>query len=286
MRLDIKERIENLAKNLESLPSLPAVASKIIQLVSDPNVSFKMIAEEISKDQSMTTNLLKLSNSAYFSKGKEITSVERAIVIMGLKEVKDIIMVIATKPILNKEIIGYDLEKGILWQQGLLVSDLAKRIAIMKKRKDIADVVFTGGIIHNVGKVILALFVKSAFSEIIDAVQNKNMTFSDAEREIMGFSHQEIGEMILNKWEFPPVLKSIVRYYQEPGKAPDEFKLEVSIVHIASVLSLMAGVGIGSDGMFYEFSQDAISKVGISENAIEELFSMIPDIISQTGELV
>ena len=64
------------------------------------------------------------------------------------------------------------------------------------------------------------------------------------------------------------------------------FKLEVSIVHIANVLSLMAGIGIGSDGMYYEFSQEAVAKVGISEKVIEELFSNIPEILKQTGELV
>ena len=285
MRLDIKERIESIANNLDALPALPEVASKIMSMVNNSDVSFKKIADEISKDQSMTTNLLKLCNSAYFSKGKEITSVERAIVILGLKEVKDIVMVIATKPILNKDITGYDLEQGKLWQQGLLVSDLSKRIALMKKRRDVADVVYTGGIIHNVGKVVLAIFIKSAFNDIINAVQTKNITFSEAEKETIGYSHQEIGEKILDNWKFPPVLKSIVGYYDKPEKAPKEFKYEVSIVHIASVLSLMAGIGIGSDGMFYEFSEEAISTVGISERDLEKLFTNIPEIIKVTSEL-
>ena len=163
MQENIKQRIESVINNLDQLPSIPEVASKIINMVNDPDVSFKKVAEEISQDQSMTTNILKLANSAYFSKGKEITSIDRAIVILGLKEVKDIIMVIATKPILNKSVLGYDLEQGDLWRQGLVVATLAKRIAMAKKRKDVADVVFTGGLIHNVGKLVLAIFCQKCF---------------------------------------------------------------------------------------------------------------------------
>ena len=90
MQVSIKERIETIMNNIDQLPSIPEVASKIINMVNDPNVSFKEVSEEISKDQAMTTNILKLSNSAYFSKGKEISSIERAMVILGLKEVKNI----------------------------------------------------------------------------------------------------------------------------------------------------------------------------------------------------
>jgi HD-like signal output (HDOD) protein len=224
MHEHIKQRIESIIGNLDQLPSIPEVASKILNMVNDPEVSFRHVAEEISKDQAMTTNILKLCNSAYFSKGKEITSIDRAIVTIGLKEVKDIVMVVATKPVLDKFVIGYDLAKGDLWKQGIVVATVAKDLALKIKRKDIADVVFTGGIIHNVGKVVLALFVQNTFKDIMQAVETKNITFSEAERDIMGFSHQEVGEKILEKWKFPPVLKSIVRYYQDPEQAPKEHR--------------------------------------------------------------
>src|SRR4030042_7185508 len=189
MQTDIKQRIESVINNIDQLPSIPEIASKVINMVNDPNVSFKQVSEEISKDQAMTTNILKLSNSAFFSKGKEISSVERAMVTLGLKEVKNIIMLLATKPVLDKPVIGYDLEKGSLWEQSLLVATLSNNIALMINRKDIADVVFTGGIIHNVGKVVIALYVQSAFKQIVELVNTKSMSFHLAERSIMGYDH-------------------------------------------------------------------------------------------------
>ncbi len=285
MHAHIKQRIESIINNIAALPTIPEVATKILSMVNDPNVSFKAVAEEISKDQAMTTNILKLCNSAYFSKGREISSIDRAIVILGIKEVTNIVMVVATKPILNKFIIGYDLGKGELWKQGLLVGTMAKRIALLKNRKDIADVVFTGGIIHNIGKTVLAIFVQNTYNDIMSEISTKGCTFSEAEKTVMGYSHQELSEKILEKWNFPPVLKAIARFYSEPEKAPEEFKQEVSIVHIANTISIMAGIGIGSDGLFHQLSRDALESAGISNDELEELFSKIPEMTKQVLEI-
>jgi HD-like signal output (HDOD) protein len=286
MREDFKKRIDSIITNIDQLPSIPEVASKVINMVNDPNVSFKLIAEEISKDQSMTTNILKLCNSAYFSKGKEIVSIDRAIVTLGLKEVKDIVMVIAAKPVLDKAIIGYDLGKGDLWQQGLLVATLSKKIALLKNRKDIADAVFTGGLIHNVGKLVLALFIQGSLAEILNTVEEKQIPFNLAEREVLGYSHNEIGEKILDKWKFPEVLKAVVRYYDEPENVPPKYAFEVSVVHVASALSIMAGVGIGSDGLYHALNEKAVKTAGLTDEAITELFAKIPESLKTVKDLL
>jgi len=254
-------------------------------MVNNPDVSFKQVALEISKNQAMTANILKLCNSAFFSKGKEITSIDRAIVTLGLKEVKDIVLLVAAKPVLDKAVIGYDLGQGDLWKQGLSVATMSRDIALGKKRKDIADVVFTGGIIHNVGKVVIALFVQQAFMNILDLVQSSGITFHEAEKSVLGFNHQEVGEKILEKWNFPPVLRSIVRFYQDPELAPAEHQFEVSIVHVANAICLMGGVGIGNDGLYHEMKDQAVKKVGLTQNELETLFGRTPDILKQIRDL-
>ena len=286
MHAHIKQRIESTISNIAALPTIPEVATKILNMVNDPEVSFKAVAEEISKDQTMTTNILKLCNSAYFSKGKEITSIDRAIVTLGIKEVTNIVMVIAAKPILDKAVIGYDIGRGELWKQGLIVGTIAKKIALLKNRKDISDVVFTGGIIHNVGKTVLAVFVQNTYNDILNEVNTKNITFNEAEKSIMGYSHQEISEKILEKWNFPPVLRAIVRYYSEPENAPDTYKSEVSIVHLANTISTLAGIGIGSDGLYHQISKSALDTLKISNAELEELYTRIPETINQIRDLM
>ncbi len=285
MHIKIKERLESVINDLEQLPALPEAVTKIINMVNNPDVDFKLVANEISKDQTITTNLLKLCNSAYFSKGKEISSIDRAIVTLGLKEVKDVVMVVSAKAVLNKVIVGYDLLKGMLWEHDLAVAILSKNIALMKKDKQNADVVFTGGLIHDVGKTVLALFVQHAFKEIMSTVETKGIPFQEAERDVMGFDHQEVGEKILAKWNFPEVLRNIVRYHHEPERAPAQYMKMVSIVHIANTICLMAGIGIGSDGLFHEISTKAIQAVGLTDKELEQLYSSTPDIVNQMRDL-
>jgi HD-like signal output (HDOD) protein len=285
MDQNIKQRIDTIIGNIDQLPNLPEVASKVINMVSNPDVSFKQVAQEIAKNQAMTANILKLCNSAYFSKGNEITSIVRAIVTLGLKEVKDIVLLVAAKPVLEKPVIGYDLGQGDLWKQGLAVASMSRDIALDKKKKEIADVVFTGGIIHNVGKVVIALYVQQAFKKILERVQTESIPFHQAEKDIMGYNHQEVGEKILEKWNFPPVLRSIVRFYQEPENAPAEHRLEVSIVHIANAICLMGGIGIGSDGLYHEIKDAAIKKAGLTPDELEDLYSRVPEILKQIRDL-
>ncbi len=285
MDTHIKQRIESIITNLDQLPSIPDVASTILNMINDPEVSFKRVAEEISKDQAITTNILKLCNSAFFSKGKEISSIDRAIVTLGLKEIKDLVIIAVTKAILNKEIIGYDLAKGDLWIHGLAVAILSKKIALQKNMKGLSDIVFTGGIIHDVGKTVLALYVQRTFKEILKMVESAGIPFQEAEKEIMGFDHQEIGERILMKWNFPDILKAIVRFHHQPDKAPDEFKSVASIVHIANIICLMAGIGIGSDGLYHDLNSFALTTLNLSEQELETLYSEIPEMMNQVKEI-
>lgn len=280
MHTQIKDRIEQIINNLKELPSIPDVAGKVISMVNDPDVSFKAVAREISRDQAITTNVLKLCNSAYFNRGKEITSVERAVVTLGIKEVKDIVVLAATKTILDKSVMGYDLAQGELWKHGLAVAVLSKKICMMKNKKSIADIAFTGGIIHDVGKTILALYVQRTYKEIIDTVIAKQIPFQMAEKEVMGFDHQEIGEQILKKWSFPEVLINIVRYHHEPDMAPDKYKIITSVIHIANTICLMGGIGIGSDGLYHELNDTALKLLSFKNSELEGLYTDLPSIIN------
>lgn len=286
MHEHIQKRIQSIIDNIHQLPSIPDVASKVLNMAHDPNVSFKAVAEEISRDQSITTNILKLCNSAYFSKGKEISSVDRAIVTLGLKEVKDIVVVAATRELLNKGIVGYDLAGGELWKHSLAVATLAKRISIMKNRKGVADIAFTGGLIHDVGKTVLAIFVQGVFKEVLDLAERDRIPFTAAEREVMGFDHQEIGEKILAKWKFPDVLKAVVLHHHAPAKTAEPHRPIVSMVHVANSVCLMAGIGIGADGLYHELSDEAVKGLAFTNRELEKLYADTPQVLNEIREIL
>ena len=286
MLTHVKNRIESIINNINQLPSIPEVASHVLNMVNNPDIDFKQVAAEISKDQALTTNLLKLCNSAYFSKGKEISSLDRAIVTLGIKEVKDAVLVIATRTVLDKVVMGYDLTKGMLWQHGVAVAMMAKKIAMLTGEKARADIAFTGGLIHDVGKTVLALFVQNVFKDIMNAVENQSLSFHSAEKATMGSEHQAIGEKVVEKWKCPEILKDIVRFHHQPFESSETNRKMVSIVHIANSVCLMAGIGIGSDGLFHELSTEAIALTGLADVQLESLYSEIPELLNQTKDIV
>ena len=286
MHEHIKERIKTVIANLNALPSMPEVVTRIINMVNDPNVDFKLVADEISRDQAITTNILKIANSAYFSKGKEIASVEKALVTLGMKEVKDIVVVAATKQVLDKPIIGYDLAKGELWKHNVAVAMLAKKIAIDKKKKNLADLVFTGGIIHDVGKTMLAIYVANTFKDIIQSTVDNQITFAQAEQLLLGFDHQEIGQIILKKWQFPESLQNIVRYHHDADNAPQSDMEAVAIVHVANTICQMAGIGIGGDGLYYELSGKGIEATDMDDNELQHYYSITPELLKMAKQIM
>ncbi|MBN2435188.1 MAG: HDOD domain-containing protein [Spirochaetes bacterium] len=286
MHEHIKERIKTVIANLNALPSMPEVVTRIINMVNDPNVDFKLVAEEISRDQAITTNILKIANSAYFSKGKEIASVEKALVTLGMKEVKDIVVVAATKQVLDKPVIGYDLAKGELWKHNVAVAMLAKKIAIDKKKKNLADLVFTGGIIHDVGKTVLAIYVASTFKDLIQSTVDNQITFAQAEQLLLGFDHQEIGQIILKKWQFPESLQNIVRYHHDADDAPQSDIEAVAIVHVANTICQMAGIGIGGDGLYYELSGKAIEATGLDDSELQHYYGITPELLKMARQIM
>ncbi|HRX15480.1 MAG TPA: HDOD domain-containing protein [Spirochaetota bacterium] len=286
MHEHIKERIKTVIANLNALPSMPEVVTRIINMVNDPNVDFKLVAEEISRDQAITTNILKIANSAYFSKGKEIASVEKALVTLGMKEVKDIVVVAATKQVLDKPVIGYDLAKGELWKHNVAVAMLAKKIAIDKKKKNLADLVFTGGIIHDVGKTVLAIYVASTFKDLIQSTVDNQITFAQAEQLLLGFDHQEIGQIILKKWQFPESLQNIVRYHHDADDAPQSDMEAVAIVHVANTICQMAGIGIGGDGLYYELSGKAIEATGLDDTELQHYYGITPELLKMAKQIM
>ncbi|MBI3394907.1 MAG: HDOD domain-containing protein, partial [Spirochaetia bacterium] len=150
---NLRPDVEAQLADIKKLPTLPGIARRAIVLAQNPEVDFHKLAEEISKDTAVTASVIRMSNSAYFRPSRRILSVHEAIVTLGLKTVKDIIVIAATEGIINVPLESYRLEGGALWEHSLLVAEIASTISRAKKTTAPADVAFTAGILHDIGKV-------------------------------------------------------------------------------------------------------------------------------------
>ena len=275
---EIKSQIETMLRNIEGLPSFPSIVQKVLSMVSNPDANFQELTQEISRDPGLTAAIIRLSNSAYYSPSREIRSVQEAIVTLGLRTVKDIVLVTTSKGILKQKIEGYKLDASDLWDHSLLVAGLSARIA--EKTGAVGpDVAFTAGLMHDVGKVVLASFFRKIYRKIdMEMQENPQLRFTELEKKHMGFTHGEVGAHLLKIWHFPKELIEAALFNYHPEKAKINPEL-TSIVHVANMIALSAGVGVDAGGMAEPLSKVALEKLRLKESDLQQFYENLPELL-------
>jgi putative nucleotidyltransferase with HDIG domain len=267
----------NIIAKVEEFPSLPAATTKLLSLLYDSNAAVVEIEEILRMDPGLTANVLKLSNSAYFGFPSEIGSIHKAVVLLGAKRLMQLVMTSCVNSVMNKSVPGYDLSPGEMWRHSVAVSVAAEGlIGELNVRK--ADEIFTAALLHDVGKLVLGEFVKDDIKKI-EKILSKDIPFEVAEQIVLGTDHAQIGAKILKNWGLPSEIVSAVRWHHDPDAA-DETSMLIDIVHVANVLCLMIGIGVGREGLQYRPSPVVTKRLGIKSAHLEKVASHTLDWVS------
>ncbi len=258
-----------ILRELVGLPSMPHVVTQALQIVSAEESSIADLARVVETDPAIAAKTLRLANSAYYGLPKRVSSIHKAAIILGNKNIVDIIFMAATSSLLNKTLPGYGLDPGALWRHSLRVAFGAKIIS-SKTTFDSTDDAFAAGLLHNIGKVAMDRYIlekKTAFDELL---RDGRHTFMQAETRILGVNHSEIASELCFKWRIPAALCSALQYYPYPSKSLGN-ELAYTI-HVADVLAKRSEVG--SDGKGKEehcIEMGAIEFLGLEEEELEPL---------------
>lgn len=268
--------LKDLAIKVEEIPILPDRINKIIEITENPDSDIKDLEDEILKDQSITSKILKLANSTYYGYAKRICTISEAIVLLGSQTIKSLVLTSAVSKLLINELPGgYHLGKYDLWNQSQSCAMISKFIALQIHYPS-PEEAYIAGLLRDIGKPILNYYVSQEYNYILNKIENESKTFIQAEEEALGFTHAQIGSMVAEKWNFPTPLVESIHYHHSPEKAQSNQKL-VSIVHIADAITMMMGIGLGSDGLSYNFSNFAFKTLRIKEEDIEDIIFQVAD---------
>lgn len=273
--------VERILRKVNEIPPLPMVVVKAIKTLDDPKSSSSDVAKIVSQDEGLTAKILKLANSAYYGFPRSIGTLSEAITVLGYNTVKSLIYAAAAHGHMSGELQGYALDRGELWRHSLGVAIVCREIAKKVKYKDIEQA-FVAGLLHDIGKIVLNQFVRFGFTLILKKVETEKVPFHEAEREILGFDHTDIGSKIAERWNLPLELVDAIANHHSPEKAAVSPKL-TSIVHVADAVCLMLGWGIGADGLLYPLSEFALQTLGIDN--MDELISVSSDTLRQEEDL-
>ncbi len=254
-------------ERIRTFPAMPAFVTQVITLLNDPHADAALIASQVKFDPGMTANILRLANSAEFGARRSVRSLQEAVVRLGLKQLFQLVVANGMTSRYSRPMPGYDLQPDELLRHSLWAA-LAAEEFCTRLSMPMPDLLFTAGLLHDLGKLILDDFIALEKTRIQSLLDEKKRSFDTIETKVLGICHAEAGAAIVDHWHFPPELVATARWHHKPEQA-GEHKTIASVVHLAEFLSYSQGLGTGIDGLSYRLSQEAIDHLGVRPKDLE-----------------
>ena len=264
--------VKDIVSRIDQLEPIPAVATQILALAEDPDSSLSDIADLIMNDPALTANLLKICNSAFFGLNRKVESLRDAIAFVGLDHIIFLVMLGSVSRNLKKQTQGYGLGEGELWRHAVLSAHIAKTLAEKTGQSQHKHLVYTAALLKDIGKLILGRFVAFSYEEINILVSSQGFSFNDAEKEIIGMNHEELGAMVCQKWRFSEKLTYIIRYHHLSDESARDDTITL-LVYLADIICMMMGICTGVDGLCYRFYGGVLNRMNLTEKDLQAIMA-------------
>lgn len=230
-----------LAAAVEKMPAFPKSVQRILELSRDINCPPKELVAVIEKDPVMTMKLLRALNSAYYNFPRHITSVNQSVVYLGLNTIKNMALSFAAMGTLSQDnAAGFDIQRYLL--HSLATASLAR---LVSQKFEVADAdpadCYIAGLLHDFGKVVFAQFMAEEFKQALQKSIDEAIPLYLAEQSVIGSDHTVVGAMLVEKWQFPGSMSSIILEHHAP---PQEASGVAVCLYVANQLSNYLGFSV------------------------------------------
>ncbi|MBI2355132.1 MAG: HDOD domain-containing protein [Deltaproteobacteria bacterium] len=282
-------KAEQLVAKIDDLPTIPVVATQVLQLLDQPDVRIEQVADLMLSDQVMAARVLKMVNSPVYKPGQEITSLKRALVYLGLKHIREVALTTSFIDAFDENAGAFEI--STFWEHSFGVGMVSKIIAGKIGYHD-QEQAYIAGIIHDLGEVFLSNFLRDEFQAVLDSIKDKPVKLVDAEAEQLGTSHCEIGLCMARKWNFPEVYCEVIAYHHTPSEATIDPVL-CAIVNLSDLFCSVRELNYGgrewvSFNLFEEQAWQILKKESpsLAELDVERFCYELDDAIPDVKELV
>jgi putative nucleotidyltransferase with HDIG domain len=230
------KRIEALIRNMGELPTIPSVFLVVNKMLSDPHTSAIDVGQAVSNDQVIASKILKLANSAFYGFAGRVNTVPHAIAVLGFNATKNVVLTTGVLSTLNLKapIKGFNLEA--FWKHSSAVGAIARLVAeeFYAQKKEEA---FVAGLLHDIGKLILAICAPEDFAHCINLATSKGCLFLEAEKEALGVCHTDIAAWINGRWNLPKEIAAVMINHHKSINILNEHARLIAVVKLADVLA-------------------------------------------------
>jgi len=263
-----KSQFRRALREVKNLPTLPGIIAKLTRMAEDPDTTTEQMGKVISKDHILAAKLLKLVNSAFYGFPQKISSLNSAIILLGFNVIKSLIISSSIFELMESQ----DVE---LWEHSL---GCAVVCSVLAKRLEVSDPeeVSTAGLIHDIGKVAIKMELNQEFEVLKQMVHDRQISMLDAEKELLGVDHAEVGGWLAKSWNLPAKLVEPIACHHNPLEAKDE-QLTTSIIHFSDILIRGLGYGHGEDVWVPPLSKTAWQLLNLTQKDLDEIMDDVEE---------
>ncbi len=277
-----EDKLNALVRQVRDLPALPETVLQVMEITEDPKASLADVAKVLVSDQALAARVLKLANSAFYGASRRIGTVSDAVVILGMRTTRNLVMAASCEALLEGEVAGYGLPRGALLRHSLACASAAQALAKRAKFRGMEEA-FVAGLLHDIGKVVMNAYQQDQFGEVLAKVTS-GAAYSEAEYAVFGFDHAEAGGCLLERWNLPPALVSAVRHHHSPQDAPGTSPLPC-LVHTADAICHALGIGLSLSSQTDTLQPEALPMLGLTLEDFEAVTRQTCGLLAEADPL-
>lgn len=275
-----------LKHKVDSLQVIPAVAIKLLRLTSDENAKVGDLSHIIETEPTLAAKVLRNVNSAAFALSHKITSIKRAVSILGFSSVRQL----ALNQLFFNKLINHrekrEFDQLFYWQHCLFVATLSRIIATALNHKD-PDLIYTAGLMHDIGKIVFETHGKVSYSDFILACKDDEQSTVKGEHDFFGLNHAEMGFVFCQQWGIPEQVSAIVYCHHDFPDSDSSFSKyinDISIVNFANYIAWMQGIGSTTVYNPPELHPDVSKNLNLEKLDLESILSRVDEEMQNTRE--
>jgi len=254
-------------RRLDEIPTLPGLFRKIVAVLDDDRASARELAAIISDDQALTAKILKLANSAYYGRFRQVSTVEEAVMVVGFNEVKSASLSITVFGKFSRKIPMETLA-------GLWVHSLASATAVNAlggRGQEIGlEKMYVGALLHDIGKLVLHVVLGEDYLTLMNQAASESCLLLELEKSVLGCHHAQVGEWLAQKWHFPHDLKEVIAFHHQPLRGGLQQPKAIATIYLVNHLAKRF-VGTGSVAATPDPTLDRVLQVlGVSSDEVEQ----------------
>jgi putative nucleotidyltransferase with HDIG domain len=285
------KKVELIIQQLNSLPTLPAVAVRLLQITVNTRTQANEVVELIQSDQSLTSKIITISTRANKGISRKSVSLSKAVVMLGFDTIRNAVLsikVFETLGGVSSPTQGH-FKREEFWKHSLAVACTAKMLIKEIDPRVDEEEAFVCGLLHDMGKVALDACLPRSFSRVVQIAESSLANIADVEKKVLGIDHTVVGKRLAEKWQLPlPIIETIWLHHQSTEALPEAVRYRniVKTVHLADLLVREQRIGYSGNHYFAEKASAVAEKLGCSASTIDRITRELRVEISERASML